>query len=105
MEKNFTIHIFGYGETQYISEKINLKAPTSDLTAVQPLLDAIWLKKPEDKIGGDVYNSVNIFKYKRKSWSGKGKDQASFSIKEDDGSLVDLIDTLIAEIKALVPEK
>lgn len=105
MKKNFTIHIFGYGETQYIQEEINFKTTTTELTAVQPLLDAIWLKKPEDTIGGNVYHSVNIFKYKRKSWNGKGKDEASFNIKEDDDSLVDLIDTLIAEIKALVPKK
>ena len=105
MKKNFTIHIFGYGETQYISKEINLKTTTTELTAVQPLLDAIWLKKPEDTIGGNVYHSVDIFNYKRKRWAGKGKDEASFNIKEDDDSLVDLIDTLIAEIKALVPKK
>ena len=65
---------------------------------------SIYQKKLTLK-GGNVYHSVDIFKYKRKSWNGKGKNEASFKIKEDDDSLVDLINTLIAEIKALVPEK
>ena len=104
MKKNFTIHIFGYGETQYISEEINFKTATTDLTAVQPLLDAIWLQKPADVEGGDVYHVVNVFNYNKKHWQGKGKDNASFSIKGED-DLVDLIDTLIAEITALIPNK
>lgn len=102
MEKNFTIHIFGYGETQYISKGINFKTLTKDLTEVQPLLDAIWAQKPEDVTGGDTYHAVTLFNYNRKKWNGKGKDNASFSIKEDDNS-VDLIDALILEIKALIP--
>ena len=45
MEK-LTIHIFGYGETQIIKKDVNFKTKTSDLTKVQPLLDAIWAEKP-----------------------------------------------------------
>ena len=70
MKNNFTVHIFGYGETQYIKEKVNFKAATTDLTKVQPLLDAIWLQKPSDVEGGDVYHAVNIFNYDRKQWQG-----------------------------------
>ena len=103
MENNFTVHIFGYGETQYIKEKVNFKTATTDLTKVQPLLDAIWLQKPSDVVGGDVYHAVNVFNYDRKQWQGKGKDNASFSPKGDE--LVDLIDELVTEITGLIPKE
>ena len=103
MENNFTVHIFGYGETQYIKEKVNFKTTTTNLTKVQPLLDAIWLQKPSDVEGGDVYHAVNVFNYDRKQWQGKGKDNASFSLKGDD--LVNFIDELVAEITALIPQE
>ena len=102
MENNFTVHIFGYGETQYITEGINFKVKTTELTAVQPLIDAIWLEKPADVTGGDEYHAISIFNYDRKSWAGKGKDNASFNVKGED-DLVALIDSLIAEMVALIP--
>ena len=101
MEK-LTIHIFGYGETQIIKKDVNFKTKTSDLTKVQPLLDAIWAEKPEDVTGGDDFRSVTMFNYSRKKWSGK-KDQASFKIKGED-SLVGAIDELVAEMTALIPQ-
>lgn len=108
MKNNFIIHVFGYGETQYISKDVNFKTLTTSLTNVQPLLDAIWAEKPEDVTGGNEYHAVNLSNYNRKKWIGKGsrkvKDNATFSIKEDN-SLVDLIDALISEIKALIPEE
>ena len=102
MKENFTIHIFGYGETQYIKKGVNFKTATTNLTKVQPLLDAIWLQKPSDVEGGDVYRLVNVFNYDRKQWQGKGKDNATFFIGEED-NLVDLIDAVVSEITALIP--
>lgn len=100
--ENFTIHVFGYGETQYITKDINFKTATSDLTKVQPLLDAIWAEKPEGTVGGDEFHTVTLFNHNHKIWSGK-KDQASFKIKGED-TLVDLTDELIAEMTALIPQ-
>jgi len=103
MENNFTVHIFGYGETQYITKDVNFKVSTTELATVQPLVDAIWAEKPADVTGGDEYHAINVFNYDRKDWQGKGKDNASFSVnKEDD--LTDLIDAVIAEITALMPQ-
>ena len=101
--KNFTIHIFGYGETQVIKKDVNFKTETSALTKVKPLLDAIWAEKPEDVTGEDGFHVVTMFNYNRKHWSGK-KNQASFKIKGED-TLVDLIDELVAEITALIPQE
>jgi len=102
MENNFTIHIFGYGETQYITENINFKALTTELSAVQPLIDDIWLERPQEERGSGEYFVINVFNYNRKSWLGKGDEAASFNVKGED-TLVTLIDSLIAEIIALMP--
>ncbi len=101
--EDFTIHIFGYGETQIIKKDVNFKTKTSDLTKVQPLLDALWAEKPEDVTGGDDFQSVTFFNYDLKQWLGK-KDEASFRIKGED-TLVALIDELIAEMTALIPQE
>jgi hypothetical protein len=101
--ENLTIHVFGYGETQIIKKDVNFKTATSDLTKVQPLLDALWAMKPEDVTGGDGFRSVTFFNFSTKQWMGK-KDEASFTIKGED-TLVAQIDELIAEMEALVPEK
>ena len=101
--EDFTIHIFGYGETQIIKKDVNFKTATSELTKVQPLLDALWAEKPEDVTGGDDFRSVTFFNHNRKVWSGK-KDQASFKIKGED-SLVGAIDELVAEMTALIPQE
>jgi hypothetical protein len=103
MENNFTVHIFGYGETQYITKDVNFKVSTTELATVQPLVDAIWAEKPVDVTGGDVYHAINIFNYDRKDWQGKGKDNASFSVKKED-DLTDLINAVIAEISAITPK-
>ena len=101
--ENLTIHVFGYGETQIIKKDVNFKTATSDLTKVQPLLDALWAEKPEDVTGGDDFHSVTFFNHNRKVWSGK-KDQASFILKGKEDTLVALIDELIAEMTALIPQ-
>lgn len=101
--ENFTIHVFGYGETQIIKKDVNFKTKTSDLTKVQPLLDAMWGMKPEDVTGGDDFHAVTFSNFRNKQWLGK-KDQASFIIKGED-TLVDQIEELVAELVALVPEK
>ena len=98
MEKNFTVHIFGYGETQYITEGVNIKKATSTLTSVQSLIDAIWAEKPADIDGGNEYYAINVFNYDKKSWLGKGEDNASFSV-DVVNNLNTLIDAVIAEIK------
>lgn len=103
MANNFTVHIFGYGETQYIAEEINFKTQTSALATIQPLVDAIWAEKPVESEGGSEYHAINIFNYNKKSWLGNGKENATFKVDSEE-NLVPLIDSLIAEITALIPE-
>jgi hypothetical protein len=98
--ENFTIHIFGYGETQINSKDLSIKVKTTDLTNVQPLVDAIWAKKPEDSNALEKYHAINIFNYSNIRWMSKD----SFNLKDEE-SLKNLIDDLILELKLIFQEK
>ena len=97
--ENFTIHIFGYGETQINSKDLSVKVATSSLTNVTPLVQAIFAKKPQDNTSVvDGYHAINLFAYKDIRWSSKGKDVKGFDVKNDE-ALKPLIDALIAELQ------
>lgn len=98
--KNFVIHIFGYGETQYISDKVNFKTATKDLTKVQSVIDAVWAEKPESVLVDANYHAINLFNYNRVTWVQK---DATFDAKDKEEILKPLVDELIAEMVALIP--
>lgn len=99
--KDFVIHIFGYGETQYIQDKVNFKTDTKDLTKVQAIIDAVWAEKPTDYTEEKKYHAINIFNYNRIDWSVK----EGFIVNDKENEFKPLIDELIAEITSLIPEK
>lgn len=92
--ENFTIHIFGYGETQINSKDFSVKVSTKTLQKVTPLVDAIWSKKPEDSNAEEKYHAINLFGHNDIRWVSK--DGFELSEQED---LVLLIDDLIAELR------
>ena len=92
--ENFTIHIFGYGETQINSTEFSVKVSTKKLTKVKPLVDAIWDKKPEDSNADEKYHVVNLFGHKDIRWVSN--DGFQLSEQED---LNPLIDELITELQ------
>jgi hypothetical protein len=95
--ENFTIHIFGYGETQINSKDLSIKVSTSILTNVIPLVEAIFAKKPADNTATvDGFHAINIFNHNDVRWTEK----IGFNVKDDAG-LIPLIDTLIAELQAV----
>ena len=62
--ENFTIHIFGYGETQINSKELSVKVSTDTLTTVTPLVEAIFAKKPADNPAViSPFHAINIFGY------------------------------------------
>jgi len=93
--ENFTIHIFGYGETQINSQDLSIKVATNTLTTVTPLIDAIFAEKPADNttIITD-FHAINIFGYNDVRWMSEN----GFNVK-DDADLIPLIDALIAELQ------
>lgn len=93
--ENFTIHVFGYGETQINSKDLSVKVATDTLTTVTPLLAGVFAKKPADNptLVTD-FHAVNFFGYKDVRWMSK----EGFNVK-DDADLKPLIDNLIAELQ------
>lgn len=97
--ERFTLHIFGYGETQINSKDLKVKVKTTELTKVQPLVDAVWSKKPEDKVGNkEDFRNITFFDFTKIAWAGKTK-QETFIIKEEDSAVKELINELIAELE------
>lgn len=92
--ENFTIHIFGHGETQINSKDLSVKVKTTDLTSAQPLIDAIWLKKPENSEAEQEYHVIHCLSYEDVRYVSKN----SFSLKNHI-DLKPLIDALITELK------
>jgi hypothetical protein len=94
--ENFTIHIFGYGETQINSKDLSVKVATDTLTTVTPLITGIFAKKPADNptLITD-FHAINLFGYNDVRWQVKNN---GFNVK-DDVELKPLIDALIAELQ------
>jgi hypothetical protein len=92
--KNFTLHIFGYGETQINGDEFSVKVKTDTLTKVQPLVDAIWSLKPEDSNALQNFHAINIFNFNDIRYMSKD----GFSVKTTP-ALKTLIENLIAELK------
>jgi hypothetical protein len=94
--ENFTIHIFGYGETQINSKDLSVKVATDTLTTVTPLVAGIFAKKPADNPTLITeFHAINLFGYNDVRWQVKDN---SFNVK-DDADLKPLIDALIAELQ------
>ena len=56
-----TLHIFGYGESQVITDTENKKVASDELTKVQAVVDNIYSKKPEGNSATLNYRTINIF--------------------------------------------
>jgi hypothetical protein len=93
--ENFTIHVFGYGETQINSKDLSVKVATDTLTTVTPLLAGVFAKKPSDNPTlVTEFHAVNFFGYNDVRWMSK----QGFNVK-DDADLKPLVDALISELQ------
>jgi hypothetical protein len=98
--ENFTIHIFGYGETQINSKELSVKVKSSDLTKLNVLVDTIWSKKPEDSDAELNFHVIHCFGYDDVRYGSK----KGFSLKKDE-ELKPLIDDLIEELETFKTEE
>jgi hypothetical protein len=57
-----TLHIFGYGECQVITDTENKKVPTSDCPSAQAVVDMIYALKPVDNNAGTDYQNITIIR-------------------------------------------
>jgi len=91
---HFTLHIFGYGETQINGDEFSVKVKTDTLTKVQPLVDAVWSLKPADSDAVKEFHAINIFDFNDIRYMTKD----GFNVKTTP-ALKTLIEDLIAELK------
>jgi len=92
--EHFTIHIFGYGETQINGDEFSVKVSTDSLTTVKPLVDAVWADKPADVNSEQDFHVINIFNYNEIRYIAN----EDFTL-EVNPALKALIDNLITELK------
>lgn len=97
--ENFTIHIFGYGETQINSKDLSIKVATSSLTKANPLIDAIFALKPEDNtLESNQFHVIHVFGHEKIRVGSSVKDVKGFNLNNEETVKV-LIDELIAELQ------
>jgi hypothetical protein len=92
--KHFTLHIFGYGETQINGDEFSVKVKTETLTEVQPLVDAVWSLKPKESTAVQEFHAINVFNFDEIRYMTKD----GFNVKTTP-ALKTLIENLIAELK------
>jgi hypothetical protein len=91
-----TLHIFGYGECQVITDTQNKKVPTSECPSAQAVVDMIYALKPTDNNAGTDYRAINIFKGMFADYqSPEGNFRVEYA--ELDSAL---IEQLVSEIEA-----
>jgi len=92
--ENFTIIIFGYGETQISGLGFGLKVATSSLNNAQPLIDGVWNLKPSGSQANQKFHAIVVYSYKKINYMAKD----GYSV-ETNNSLITLIDNLKNELK------
>ena len=91
-----TLHIFGYGECQVITDTENKKVPTSDCASAQAVVNMVYALKPVDNAAGTDYRTITIFNDMFADYqSPEGIFRVDYA--ELDATL---IDQLVAEIQA-----
>ena len=97
MENYNTLHIFGYGECQVITDTENIKVATELCPSVQAVVDMVYALKPEGNTAGTDYQNVTILNNIFGSYSAiDGNFRVEYSELDSE-----LIDQLIEEIKEI----
>jgi len=91
-----TLHIFGYGECQVITDTENKKVPTSDCPSAQAVVDMVYALKPTDNNAGTDYRAINIF---NDMFADYQSPEGNFRVDYSELDLA-LIDQLVSEIEA-----
>jgi hypothetical protein len=90
-----TLHIFGYGETQVITDTENKKVATDSIVGVQLLVDDLYSKKPSDNPASADYRVISIFNNMFADYS----DEQGNSFRVDYSELnAKLIDAVVLEV-------
>jgi hypothetical protein len=79
-----TIHIFGFGTVQVISDDKNVQVPISAVQAeTQAVIDDVWTNKPEGYEGPESYHAINSFYDLFSDWLPSQREAESFRVGVD----------------------
>ena len=97
-----TLHIFGFGTVQAISDTQNVQAPIAAFQAeVDAVVDNVWANKPAGYVGEKTYHAINNFNEMFSDWL-PSSDAQSFRVQATDLDQT-LLDALAASVLAYVP--
>jgi len=97
-----TIHIFGFGTVQAISDTENVQAPIASVQEqAQAVIDNVWDNRPEDYVGEKTYHAVNNFNAASSNWL-PNTEAKSFRVEAADLDQA-LLDALAEAVFAYVP--
>jgi hypothetical protein len=97
-----TLHIFGFGTVQAISDTQNVQAPITAFQAeVDAVVDDVWANKPTGYVGEKTYHAINNFNEMFSDWL-PSSDAQSFRVQATDLDQT-LLDALAASVLAYVP--
>ena len=86
-----TLHIFGYGETQVITDTENKKVASDELSDVQPVVDNVYSLKPADSDASADYRTINIFNGLFVDYSDNEGRRFRVEYSELDSALIDAL--------------
>ena len=89
-----TIHIFGFGTVQAISDTQNVQVAIADVQAeAQAVIDNVWAGKPVGYTGPKTYHAINTFNGLFSDWLPNSPDAQSFRVEAAnlDQSLLDAL--------------
>ena len=86
-----TLHIFGYGETQVITDTENKKVATDSIVGVQALVDDLYSKKPADNPATSDYRVISIFNDMFADYSDEEGNHFRVDYSELNATLIDAV--------------
>lgn len=98
-----TLHIFGFGTVQAISDTQNVQAPiTIFQSKVDAVVDDVWKNRPEGYTGTKTFHAINNFNTLFSDWLPNQPNVDSFRVE---ASKLDqsLLDSLATDVLAYVP--
>lgn len=98
-----TLHIFGFGTVQAISDTQNIQAPISAFQVeVDAVVNDVWNNKPAGYTGPKTFHAINNFYELFSDWLPNSSDAQSFRVQAADLDQ-DLLNVLAEAVLAYVP--
>jgi hypothetical protein len=86
-----TLHIFGYGETQVITDTENKKVATDSIVGVQLVVNDLYSKKPSDNPATTDYRTITILNEIFASYSDEQGNSFRVDYSELNAALIDAV--------------